>query len=201
MTIRDYPRTADFDNATFDPPIFQTLGGCIEEAGDGRARVRFPARHELTIPGGFLQGGIQAAIGWVADNLPVFSLNFVLATATDLWALRYPETHNLFVSERAAGGEEYHGGETGTAGAMRIRSPELAGCRSVVLATEAMDEDPGWRLLEPGELLHVPVDLCCTSSTVIDRPPAHPLTLHDLDERAAASQSADTGAAAAARRP
>ena len=62
MTIRDYPRTADFDNATFDPPIFQTLGGCIEEAGDGRARVRFPARHELTIPGGFLQGGIQAAI-------------------------------------------------------------------------------------------------------------------------------------------
>ena len=155
---------------------------------------------ETELRGGDLQSGIQAAIGWVADNVPVFALNFVLATPTDLWALRYPETHNLFVCERAAGGgEDYHGSKSSTAGTMRIRSPELTGCRSVVLATEPMDEDPGWRLLEPGELLHVPVDLCCTSSTVIDRPPARLLTLRDLDERAAASQTADTGAAAAAR--
>ena len=156
---------------------------------------------ETELRDGDLEGGIRAAIGWVADHLPVFSLNFVLATATDLWALRYPETHDLFVCERSAVGPEHSGDEVSPAGTMRIRSPELTSTPSVVLATEPMDDDPGWRLLEPGELLHVPADLCCTSSTVIDRPPARRLTLHDLDRRAAASQTADTGAAAAARRP
>src|SRR5579884_1686407 len=34
--------------------------------------------------------GIAAAATWVADNLPVFSLNLVLITDTDLYALRYP---------------------------------------------------------------------------------------------------------------
>jgi predicted glutamine amidotransferase len=156
---------------------------------------------ETELRGGDLEAGIQAAIHWVADHLPVFSLNFVLATPTDLWALRYPETHNLFVCEREAGGEDYHGTAPTTTGSMHIQAPELAHCRSVVLATEPMDDDPGWRLLEPGELLHVPIDLCCTSTTTIDRPPARLLTLRDLDERAAASQTADTGAVAAARCP
>lgn len=155
---------------------------------------------ETELRDGDLEGGIRAAIGWVADHLPVFSLNFLLATATDLWALRYPETHDLFVCERSAVGPEHSGDEVSPAGTMRIRSPELTSTPSVVLATEPMDEDAGWRLLEPGELLHVPADLYCTSSTVIDRPPARRLTLHDLDRRAAASQTADTGAAAAAGR-
>ena len=39
------------------------------------------------------------------------------------------------------------------------------------------------------------VELRCASSEVIDRPPALLLTLSDLDQRAAASQTADTGAA------
>jgi glutamine amidotransferase len=58
-----------------------------------------------------------------------------------------------------------------------------------------MDDDPAWRLLEPGELLHVPPDLDCVSRSIMDRPPAQRLTLQDLDQRAAASQTADTGAA------
>jgi glutamine amidotransferase len=59
-----------------------------------------------------------------------------------------------------------------------------------------MDEDPGWRLLEAGELLHVTADADCTSRSIIDRQPARLLTLQDLDRRAAASQTADTVAGA-----
>ena len=40
--------------------------------------------------GGDLHRGIVEAIGWIAVELPVFALNLVLTTATDLWALRYP---------------------------------------------------------------------------------------------------------------
>ena len=28
-----------------------------------------------------------SAVGWIAENLPVYSINFVLATAEGLWAL------------------------------------------------------------------------------------------------------------------
>lgn len=62
MNSGDYPRTGDFDNRAFDPPVFQTLGGVIELAAVGRSRVRFPFRLEWTIPGGFVQGGFQAAM-------------------------------------------------------------------------------------------------------------------------------------------
>ena len=152
---------------------------------------------ETQFRGGDLADGIRAAIEWVADALPVYSLNFVLATADELWALRYPETHKLFVLDRALGGEEGCRAldEWSTAGSIKVNSPELATCRSVVVATETMDDDPGWRLLQPGELLRVPRSLDCVSRSVIDRPPATLLTLQDLDARAAASQTADTGAA------
>jgi predicted glutamine amidotransferase len=151
---------------------------------------------ETEAHGGDVETGIRAAISWVADHLPVYSLNFVLATATDLWALRYPQTHDLFVLERDVGGPHAcrQLDESSSAGTMRVRSPDLESCRSVVVATERMDEDPGWRLLQPGELLHVPLSLDCTSSSIIDRPPAQLLTLDDLDERAAASQTAETAA-------
>jgi hypothetical protein len=71
-----------------------------------------------------------------------------------------------------------------------VRSGDLATAPAVVVASERMDEDPGWRLLGSGELLHVPPDLRVASRAVLDRPPAHPLTLADLDARAAASQAA-----------
>ncbi len=140
--------------------------------------------------------GIRASIEWIADSVPVYSLNFVLATPTELWALRYPETNKLFVLERAMGGEDGCRSldETSAAGSMHVVSPELAACRSVVIATERMDDDAAWRLVEPGELLHVPPDLGCVSRSLMDRPPAQRLTLQDLDQRAAASQTADTGA-------
>ena len=53
---------------------------------------------------GDVEAGIAAAVRWIADTLPLYSLNFVLATKDELWALRYPESHELYVLEREAGG-------------------------------------------------------------------------------------------------
>jgi predicted glutamine amidotransferase len=134
--------------------------------------------------------GIAAAARWVAGNLPVLSINCVLVTASDLWALRYPGTHDLLVLERDAGG---HRGsralEHASARRIRVSSAELGDRPAVVVATERMDDDPGWRPLRSGELLHVDGELRVSSRQVLDSPPAHPLTLADLGERAAASQA------------
>ena len=61
---------------------------------------------------------------------------------------------------------------------------------AVVVATEPMDEDAGWRRLESGELLHVSGELNVSRRRLLEAAPAHPLTLADLDPRAAASQQA-----------
>ncbi len=137
--------------------------------------------------------GIVSAVEWVAQNLPVFAMNFILITASDVWAVRYPDVHELYVLERAAGGPS--GGrhlEHASARGMRVRSGELAGLRSVVIASERMDEDAGWRPLEPGELLHADGDLNVTSTIAFDRPPAHQLSLEDLTGKAASSQTEKT---------
>jgi glutamine amidotransferase len=63
----------------------------------------------------------------------------------------------------------------------------------VVVATERMDEDGGWREMAPGELLHVDGSLRVNRQRVLTDPPAHPLTLADLDPKAAASQQPSPG--------
>jgi hypothetical protein len=60
-----------------------------------------------------------------------------------------------------------------------------------VVATEEMDDDPGWRPLGSGELLHVDGNLRVTSRRVLEAAPAHQLSLSDLGLRAAASQAGD----------
>jgi len=134
--------------------------------------------------------GIVSAVDWVAQNLPVFAMNFVLITATDVWALRYPDVHELYVLERGAGGTS--GGrhlEHASARGMRVRSGELAHMPCAVIASERMDEDAGWRPLQPGELLHVDGELNISSTTPFDHPPANQLTLEDLSGKAASSQT------------
>jgi glutamine amidotransferase len=80
-----------------------------------------------------------------------------------------------------------------------VRSGDLATTPAVVVASERMDEDPGWREIAPGHLVHVDPDLRVRSTAVLADPPRHPLTLADLDPRAAASQR-PTGAPAGAGR-
>jgi predicted glutamine amidotransferase len=139
---------------------------------------------------GDVGAGIVRAARWVAGELPVFALNLVLVTAGELWALRYPDTHDLLVLERQAGGPggSRHLEHASAAGSIRVRSGDLATNPAVVVATERMDEDPGWRSITPGHLLHVGPDLHVRSTMVLERPPRHRLTLADLDPRAAASQ-------------
>ena len=138
--------------------------------------------------------GIVAAARWVAEHLPLFALNLVLVSAQELWTLRYPDTHDLLVLERAAGGPSgaAHLAHASPHGRIRVHSGDLANQRAVVIATERLDDDPAWTALDSGELLHVDADLGVTRRQVLDGPPAHPLTLQDLDATAAASQSPQT---------
>ena len=186
--------------------VFHRLDAIDEHLGEDRALVggdtdseRFFAlvTRETRRAGGDLRAGIDAAVGWIAANLPLYSLNFVLATRDELWALRYPDTNELWVLERRAGGPHgcRHLDESSEVGTLRVRSDDLAACDSVVFASEPMDEHPDWRLLDPGELVHVARDLRCTYSTIAEAP-AHQLTLEDLSDRAAASQLAEHEAAA-----
>jgi glutamine amidotransferase len=134
--------------------------------------------------------GIVKAAEWVAEHLPVFALNLVLITDAELWALRYPDVHELHVLERAAGGSSGHRHlEHASARGFRVRSGDLAELPAVVVASEQMDEDPGWRPLRSGELLHVDGELNVTITRALERPASHPLSLADLTGRAASSQA------------
>ena len=168
---------------------------------DGRALVRGQTDSERVFAlittevrgnGGDIEAGIETAVRWIAANLPLFALNFILATATTVWALRYPETHPLLILERGRGGPTgaRHLDAASPAGTVRVRSGDLAQHPAVILATEQMDEDPGWRALAPGALVRIDPDLSVTARTIAGEPPAHQLTLEDLDARAAAAQAA-----------
>jgi predicted glutamine amidotransferase len=135
--------------------------------------------------------GILAAARWVADELPIYAINLILATPDGLWGLRYPDVHELWILERAAGGPHgaRHLDAASAAGRVRVRSAGLATAPCVVLASEPMDEDPAWRLLEAGELVHVDGALRVQSTIAFDGPPRHQLTLADLEPRAAAAQA------------
>jgi predicted glutamine amidotransferase len=173
------------------------LGGPIDElvGGDTDSELVFALITAYARRGGDLGWAIADGIGWIAANLPVYSLNLIVTTPTDLWALRYPDTHPLYVLSRPAGGRHGHRHleHSGAPGTVRVRSGDLAEVPATVVASERMDEDPHWRLLAPGELLHVAADHRRTSRIAVDRPPARRLALADLHPRAAASQQAGAG--------
>ncbi len=136
--------------------------------------------------GGDVTAGIQDAVGWVADNLPVYAINILVSTATDMWALRYPETHQLYVLDRREPGAFDMRTQR-----IRARSSHLAQSPTVVFASEPMDGDPGWRLLDPGELVHVDANLDIVSRLEFPHPPRHLLRLADLSPAAQAAQHAE----------
>ncbi len=141
------------------------------------------ARH-----GGDVTAGLTAAVTWVSEHLPVYALNLVLATATDLWALRYPDTHELLVLDRPPGGRGIPRPMDARTSRIRSRSDHLASRPSVVVASEAMNDDPGWRLLDAGELVHVGPGLTIESLRPFPSGPRHLLRRSDLDPHTEASQ-------------
>ena len=122
--------------------------------------------------GGDVSAGIADAAAWLAANIPIYAINLILTTPDGLWALRYPETHELYVLEREAGGT--HGSRPlhASSDTMRVHSEHLSRHPAVLLASEPLDEHPDWRLLDAGELLHVGGDLTVTSQIVLDARPA-----------------------------
>ena len=136
--------------------------------------------------GGDVRGGLVDALGWLAANVPIYAVNLLLSTATDLWALRYPEPNELFVLDRrkTPSGHRFHL----RTNRIRADSDHLRSRPSVVFASERMDDDPRWRLLEPGELVHVDSALQITSDVVLPDPPRHQLRPEDLNATAQAAQ-------------
>ncbi|MCP3759377.1 class II glutamine amidotransferase [Streptomyces sp. TBY4] len=125
--------------------------------------------------------GIISAVKRMAAEIPIFSLNFVLAEPRRLWALRYPANAELWVLNPDGGGFGSRHRGARPAGHRADGSWVADGEEEIpawVVASERLDADPDWRLLEPGELLVI-ADGKAVSQYPFD-PPAHHLTLDDL---------------------
>jgi predicted glutamine amidotransferase len=139
---------------------------------------------QVDVHGGDVGAGIAAAARWIAANLPLTSLNAIVAAPGELWALRYPDQHALHILERPAGQRG-----PGPAG-LHVRSatssvhvPALDSAPAVVVASEQLDGESGWRMLAPGELVHVRSDLSVQSAVAVPDPPAHlvPLRIQNIN--------------------
>ena len=122
--------------------------------------------------GGDVAAGIAAAARWIAANLPLSSLNTVVAAPGELWALRYPAQHALHIIERPAGPGAGEAGLHVRSATSSIHAPALDAAASVVVASEELDGEDGWRMLAPGELVHVGPGVGVESAVVIDEEPA-----------------------------
>jgi predicted glutamine amidotransferase len=136
--------------------------------------------------GGDVTAGLVDAMRWLAANVPIFAVNLLLSTATDMWALRYPEANELYISDR----RQVRPDSQFRLRTRRIRadSEHLRSQPSVVFASEPMDEAERWRLIDPGELIHVDAGLQISRELVLPDPPRHQLHPADLSAAALAAQ-------------
>jgi glutamine amidotransferase len=140
---------------------------------------------EIRVRDGDVTAGLVDAMRWLAANVPIFAVNILLSTATDMWALRYPDTHQLYLLDR---GPAPVGEFDLRTKRIHAKSEHLCTRRSVVFATERMDDDPGWCLLAPGELVHVDSALQINRSLVLPDPPRRLLCREDLSAAAQRAQ-------------
>jgi glutamine amidotransferase len=144
---------------------------------------------EIDDAGGDVGAGITAAAQEIASDLALYSLNMILATPTDLWALRYPETNELYILERSVGGfNPADGFDERSSEGMRIQAHELSFLPAAVIASERMNANPAWRLLKSGELIHIDSELNVTSTMAVSFPPRHMIDLAKLTAREALAQ-------------
>lgn len=123
---------------------------------------------EIAARDGDVGAGIEAACAWVAANLQLVSINFVLATADGLWALRYPEADTLYLLDRASGEPLEHASSLGS----RVHSQEGVSRPLAVVASEPMDADPLWRAFASGELIDIGDTVEVRTRQILDHPPA-----------------------------
>jgi glutamine amidotransferase len=138
--------------------------------------------------GGDETAGLVDAARWLAANVPIYAVNVLMSTATDMWALRYPAAHELYVLDRHDGDQAPNPELDLRTHRIRARSQHLCARSSVVFASEPMDGDPRWSPLEPGELVHVDAGLRITRRVVLPDPPTHPLRRSDLSAPAQQAQ-------------
>jgi predicted glutamine amidotransferase len=140
---------------------------------------------QADVHGGDVGAGITAAARWIAANLPVTALNVVVAMPGELWALRYPDPHALHILQRPAARPPAARPQPG-ATPMHLRSsistvdvPAVEA--AVIIASEELDGEDGWRMLKPGELVHVRPDLTVDSRIAIPEKPARfvPITVQN----------------------
>jgi predicted glutamine amidotransferase len=140
---------------------------------------------------GDVTAGLVDAANWLAAHVPIYSVNALLSTATDMWALRYPESHELYVLDRRLDGAPDFDMRTNR---IRAWSQPLRTRPSVVFATERMDDDPRWSLLAPGELVHVDSALRVSRDLVLPDAPRYPIGRADLSPSVELAQHTRTRA-------
>jgi predicted glutamine amidotransferase len=129
---------------------------------------------------GDVTAGLIDAMKWLAANVPIFAVNILLSTATDMWALRYPESNELYVLDRSDDTAAPDAKFDLRTKRIRAQSEGLCTRPSVVFGSEPMDDDSRWCLLTPGELVHVDAALKITRTVVLPDPPSHLLRREDL---------------------
>ena len=145
---------------------------------------------EVAAHGGDLRAGVTAALRWITAHVPVYSVNVLVMKGEELVAVRLPATNELWILERSATADAPGGvlEQSSDSLALRARSEEPGEGRSVVIASEPLDDDPSWRLMDSGELVHLSADGALTSEHPFG-PLAHALSIEDLGLSAAASQA------------
>ena len=151
---------------------------------------------EVAAHGGDLRAGVTAALRWITAHVPVYSVNVLVMKGEELVAVRLPATNELWILERSAtadapGGVLEQSSDSLALRArsdLRARSGEPGGARSGVIASEPLDDDPSWRRMDSGELVHLSADGALTSDHPFG-PLAHALSIEDLGLSAAASQA------------
>ena len=140
--------------------------------------------------GGDVRAGlVDALVGW-PTNVPIYAVNMLLSTATDLWALRYPESQRAV---RLGSSQDSAGSPISSA-----HQPYSRGQRPSAVHSRRWCSPPSgwttirrWRLLEPGELVHVDSALQISRDLVLPDPPRHQLRPADLNAAAQVSQHSD----------
>lgn len=136
--------------------------------------------------------GITAAAQWLAEHVPLYSLNIVVTAPGHLWALRYPDQRSLHVAHRVVAAQsDDAGAPPGWHGESRLARQDLSTAARTpvpvaVVASEHIDGSDDWRLLEPGELVHVGPDGRASSTIAVPDPPAHfqlPVGVDHNDDR------------------
>lgn len=179
-----------------------TLAGWLTEVG--RARITGETDSELVFAyvtaeirrHGDTTAGLVEAVQRIGAELPVFSLNLLIAESGRLWALRYPESNELWVLSPDKGGVTRPPVPTTPGHASTsTTSTGDASLPAVIIASEPMDDRPGWRLLAPGELLVV--EGLAETSHFPFAPLRHPVRRSELSLREAASQQVGPSTATA----